>query len=63
MAKNKKEGELIHCCLEKDISGRLADFCKETGLTKTAAIEKALDMFISYYNKTGKLKQEEGTYV
>ena len=51
----RKESEILHCNLNKTISETLVEFCKETGLTKTVAIERALKLYLEQYNKTGKI--------
>ena len=54
MAKPKKEYDLFQCKLEKHVSKELAEFCKETGRTKTAAVERAIMHYIAHYKRTGK---------
>ena len=49
-----KEYELFQCKLDKKISKALAEFCAETGRTKTAAVERALEKYIEEYRKTGR---------
>ncbi len=56
MPKITKEYKVINCKLDKEIADMLEEFSKKTGITKTAAIEKALKKYIDEYNKTGKLQ-------
>ena len=39
----------------KNISDELDKFIIDTGLSKTTTVEKALKLYISQYNKTGKI--------
>ena len=50
-----KEYDLFQCKLDKKISKALTEFCDETKLTKTAAVEKAIDKYLAEYKKTGKI--------
>ena len=42
MARPKKDGKAVSLIMDKDLYDRLEDYCDETYLSKTAAIEKAL---------------------
>lgn len=42
MARAKKDGKFLNIYLEKSVSDRLENYCNETGLTKTTAIERLL---------------------
>ena len=55
MSRQQKPAEHLNIRLEKNVADRLAQFCKDTGLTKTAAVERALDQYIKEYQKTGKI--------
>ena len=46
MARPKKEGKAVSLLMDKDLFKELEQYCEETYLTKTAAIEKALRMMI-----------------
>ena len=46
MPRVKKEKEAINMNIEKGLHHRLILFCKESGLTKTAAVEQALQMYL-----------------
>lgn len=45
----------LNCKIDKTLSDKLEKFIKDTRLSKTATVEKALDAFIERYNKTGKI--------
>jgi len=46
MPRQKKEGTYLNCKIETSIAKRLEDYCKETGLTKTITVEKALNAYL-----------------
>ena len=50
-----KEYEVLTIKLEKKISDDMVKLCEETRLTKTAAVEKALEKYIAEYKRTGKV--------
>ena len=54
MARPKKEASLLHCRLDKKLSDELNVLCAGTGLTRTAAVERALRMYIEEFKKTGR---------
>ena len=54
MARPRKDSEQLHCRLERDINNGLEALCKETGLAKTVAVERALERYIRNYKKTGR---------
>ena len=45
MARAKKDGQYINCYLEREVVETLEQYCDETGLTKTVAIERILKKF------------------
>lgn len=49
MVKTKKHYKLHSFKLDEEISEQLELFCKETGMTKTAVIEKGTTYFINAY--------------
>lgn len=53
--RTKKEYEILHCKLKKEISKLLTELCEETGLSKTVAVEHAIQMYYKYYKETGKI--------
>lgn len=55
MARPNKEYKNVNCKVDKEIAESLEVFVKETGLTKTATVEKALKFYIEQYKKTGKI--------
>lgn len=56
MARRKlKESEILNCRIEKSASDKLEEVCREVGLTKTKAVEKAIEKFYDEYKKTGKV--------
>lgn len=55
MARQKKDSEFLSCRLDKKASDKLEEICAEVGLTKTRAVEKAIEKFYDEYKKTGKV--------
>ena len=53
--KSKKESVVVYCKIKKEISDLLAQFCDETGMSKTAAVENAIKLYYERYSKTGKI--------
>lgn len=51
MARPKKDSVALNINIEAEINDKLVEFCEITGLTKTKAIEKAVDRFIDEYFK------------
>lgn len=49
MAQNKKQFKLHSVKLDADLAERLEAFCKETGLTKTAVIERGIEHYMDVY--------------
>lgn len=45
-AGKQKEGRTISCYLRDDLYGGLTAYCDETGLSKTAVIERAVQDFL-----------------
>ncbi len=55
MPREKKDGKVINIKMESRIYDRLEEFCKESGTTKTVAIERILDQFFdAYFQKPEK---------
>jgi len=46
MAKEKKDGHYLNVYLDQKVYDRLTRASKETGITKTAAVEKGLGLFL-----------------
>lgn len=55
MARPKKNGTYLNVCIETPIYERLENFCKDTGHTKTVAVERAL---ISYFDEYEEMKKK-----
>ena len=55
MGREKKEYEKITVNLKKEISVMLKAISGETGLTKTAVIERAVAAYHKAYQKTGRI--------
>ena len=55
MARASKEYKNLNCKVDKEVSDKLENFIEDTGLSKTATVEKALKMYIEHYKKTGKI--------
>ena len=51
MAKPRKEGKHINCKIEQNVYDKLQQYCEETGLSKTVAIERALKKEFDSYSK------------
>ena len=46
MARQKKDGKTVSLLMDKELYERLEEYCDKTYLTKTAAIEKALEKLL-----------------
>ena len=55
MPRPAKEYRVINCKIDKGIAEMLDKFSSDTGISKTATVEKALKMYIAHFNKTGKI--------
>ena len=55
MPQKRKDYRLLNCKIEKEVADKLDKFIYDTGMSKTATVEKALSKFIDQYNKTGKI--------
>lgn len=51
----KKAYKNLNCKIDKTLSDKLEKFIQDTRLSKTVTVEKALEMYIERYNKTGKI--------
>ena len=51
----KKDGQYINCYVKKNIATDLEKFCEDTGLSKTVAVEKAVEKYLEHYKKTGRI--------
>ena len=59
MAKPKKESKPCSLRMEATLYERLDEFCQETGISKTAVLEKGAIAFMDNYNS--KMKEETRT--
>lgn len=57
MARAKKDGQYINCYLEREVVETLEQYCDQTGLTKTVAIERILKKY--FYEFFGKDKASD----
>lgn len=55
MSRPRKESEILSCRLDKQAFAKLEEVCEESGLTKTKAVEKAIERYYDDYKKTGKV--------
>ena len=55
MVRVKKESETLNCKISKPIAERLKEHCSDTGLSKTATVERALKRYFDKYEKNGKI--------
>ena len=51
MARPKKDGTYLNVCIKTEVYKRLAQYCEETGQSKTVAIERILTSFFDKRNK------------
>ncbi len=49
MSKPKKESHPFSIRMDADIYSRMGKYCEETGASKTAVIERAINMYIDDY--------------
>lgn len=49
MARERKDGQRVSLLMDREVAERLEQFCKDSGLSKTSAIEKALSAFMDNY--------------
>lgn len=55
MPKEKKESRVINLSVAAEVYNNLEQFCEETGLTKTKAVEKILSQyFTDYFRRSPK---------
>ena len=60
MGRPAKDGKALNLYIEAEIADRLEQYCDDTGITKTAAIERILESYFDdrdeKINKTGERK-------
>ena len=49
MSREKKDAKILHIKLDRGIHYQLEQFCEETGMTKTVAVEKILYRYFDEY--------------
>ena len=49
MPRPKKDAKILNVRLDAGIHEKLEQFCDETGMSKTTAVEKVLDRFFTDY--------------
>ena len=54
MARTKKDAKILNIKLDREIHEQLEQFCDESGLTKTVAVEKILQRYFEEYFKRPK---------
>ena len=59
MARAKKDGQYINCYVEKEVVQILEQYCEETGLTKTVAIERILKKYFENYYDERAIKNSK----
>ena len=55
MPREKKNNHPVTIRMEPSVYNKLEEYCRETGLTKTVSIEKAVEMYIADYRQKEKL--------
>lgn len=55
MPRATKDSRILNCKIERSISEQLDALVNETGLSKTATVERALLRYLEYYKKTGRV--------
>ena len=55
MRPKKKDSRVLNCRLDKTLHDRRTAFTEQTKLSKTAAVERALEEFLDRYEDTGQL--------
>ena len=53
--KPNKASKNLNCKIDKAVSDMLEKFIEDTKMSKTATVEKALQMYIEQYIKTGSI--------
>lgn len=51
----EKDWEQLNCRVGKSAFDKLSEICRDVGLTKAKAVEKAIEKFYEEYKKTGKV--------
>ena len=59
MSKKTKESHPLSVRMEKNTYELLNKFCEDSGLSKTVAIERAVEMYIADYRQKEKLMNKK----
>ena len=54
MPRTKKDAKILNIKLDREIHGQLEQFCDESGMSKTVAVEKILRRYFEEYFKRPK---------
>ena len=54
MSRTKKDAKILNIKLDREIHEQLEEFCDESGMTKTIAVEKILQRYFEGYFKRPK---------
>ena len=54
MSRTKKDAKILNIKLDREIHEQLEEFCDESGMTKTIAVEKILQRYFEEYFKRPK---------
>ena len=54
MSRTKKDAKLLNIKLDREINDELEEFCEESGMSKTMAVEKILHKYFVEYLKRPK---------
>lgn len=54
MSRTKKDAKILNIKLDRKIHEQLEQFCDESGMTKTIAVEKILQRYFEEYFKRSK---------
>ena len=49
MSREKKDAKILNIKLDREIHELLEQFCNESGMTKTIAVEKILAQYLGHY--------------
>lgn len=60
MPKAKKESVPVSFRLATDVYERLESYCEKSGLAKTSAVERAINMYIDDYETKQRIIEEGG---
>lgn len=55
MSRQKKESQPFSIRMDKAVYERLNEYCEESGLSKTVAIERAISLYIDDYDGKKKI--------